>query len=264
MPTRTSQMSSAIAERVQARRRAGAPGLGKKVAVLVRKDLVIEARARDTLPPMLAFAGTVTLLLAFALPPNSAFTRPERPLIGALGGADVLAGFFWVTILFAALIGFARTFEVERADGALDPLLLAPVDRSGLFAAKAIVNFVYLVGIELMLVPAFALLFAANLGESWVVLISVIGLADIAIVAIGTLFAALVAQTRSRELMLPVLALPVLVPAFIAAVELSADAFAGASIPAIAGRGWFGLLVAFDIIAIVVAALTFEFALEEA
>ena len=257
-------MSTAVAQQSRTRQRAVEPGIWTKVVVLVRKDLRIEARARDTLPPMLAFAGTVTLLLAFALPPNTAFTRPARPLIGALPGSDVLAGFFWVTVLFAAVIGFARTFEVERADGALDPLLLAPVDRSGLFAAKALVNLAYLVGVEIMLVPAFALLFAANLGTGWIVLISVIGLADIAIVAIGTLFAALVAQTRSRELMLPVLALPVLVPAFIAAVELSADAFAGASIPTVAGRGWFGLLIAFDVVAVVVAALTFEFALEDA
>ncbi|HEV3485966.1 MAG TPA: heme exporter protein CcmB [Vicinamibacterales bacterium] len=257
-------MSTALAELSPAHRDARSPALWKKVRVLVRKDLRIEARARETLPPMLAFAGTVTLLLAFALPPNTSFTRPTRPLIGALAGADVLAGFFWVTILFAALIGFSRTFEVERSDGALDPLLLAPIDRSGLYVAKALVNLLYLLAVQALLVPAFGLLFAANLTGNPIVLFSVIGLADIAIVAIGTLFAALAAQTRSRELMLPVLALPVLVPAFIAAVELSADAFAGASVSALAGRGWFGLLVAFDIIAVVIAALMFEFALEDA
>jgi heme exporter protein B len=255
-------MSSTTAEGAHAPTRARA--LAWKAGVLIRKDLLLEARARDTLPPMLAFAVTVTLLLAFALPPNTAFARPTRPLIGALAGADVLAGFFWVTVLFAALIGFARTFEVERADGALDPLLLAPVDRSGLFAAKALVNLVYLLGVQVVLVPAFSLLFEANLGGNSIVLITVIALADIAIVAIGTLFAALVAQTRSRELMLPVLALPVLVPAFIAAVELSAEAFAGGSISTVAGRGWFALRSAFDIVAVVVAAMTFEFAIEDA
>ncbi|HEV3472288.1 MAG TPA: heme exporter protein CcmB [Actinomycetota bacterium] len=253
---------AATAAEVGIRERAEA-GFWTKVLVLARKDLVIEARARETLPPMLAFAFTVTLLLAFALPAGARIASAVRVPFGAVPVADVLSGYLWVTILFAGLIGFARTFEVERSGGALDPLLLAPLDRSGLFAAKAAANLVYLLALELFLLPVFSIVFSANLGARWIVLMIVIVLADIGCVAVGTLFAALAAQTRSRELMLPVLALPILVPAFIAAVELTADVLTGAPLSDVAARGWFGILVAYDIVFTVVAALAFEFALDQ-
>lgn len=240
------------------------PGFWSKTLRLTRKDLIIEARARETLPPMLAFAFTVTLLLAFALPAGARIGGNIRAPFGTVPVAEVLSGYLWVTILFAGLIGFARTFEVERSSGALDPLLLAPLDRSGLFAAKATANLVYLVAVQIFLIPIFAIFFAANLGNSWIVLIIVIGLADIGCVAVGTLFAALAAQTRSRELMLPILALPILVPAFIAAVELTSDVLTGAPLTAVAARGWFGILVAYDIVFVMVGMLAFEFALDQA
>ena len=236
-------------------------GILGKTLVLIRKDLRIEMRARDTLPPMLAFAFAVTLVLAFAVPGD----RPERitaPLIGAVPLVDVLAGFLWVTVLFAGLIGFARTFEVERTDRALDVILLAPVDRSGLFAAKAIANFVYILLVEAFLLPIFAILFRIDLGSSLGALVLVALLVNLGFTAVGTLFAALAAQTRSRELILPILALPALVPVFIAGVELSADLFAGGGLAAIAEKGWFGILIAFDVIFTVVGALAFEFVIE--
>ncbi len=240
------------------------PGFWSKVLGLARKDFVIEARARETLPPMLAFAFTVTLLLAFALPSGARIASDIRAPFGTVPVADVLSGYLWVTILLAGLIGFARTFEVERAGGALDPLLLAPLDRSGLFAAKAAANLAYLLAVELFLVPVFSIVFSANLAGGWFVFTVVIALVDIGCVAVGTLFAALAAQTRSRELMLPVLALPILVPAFIAGVELTSDVLTGAPLHDVAARGWFGILVAYDIVFIVVAALGFEFALDQA
>lgn len=226
----------------------GAGVLGKATA-LVKKDFRSELRGRDTLAPMLAFAFVVTLVLAFTLPD----TRPLTTRSSA-----VLSGFLWVTVLFAGLIGFARTFEVEREEGALDALLLAPLDRSGLFAAKAVTNLAYILLIELLLVPGFALLFGLGLGSSWAPLILVVFLVDIGFAAVGTLFAALAAQTRSRELILPILALPVLIPVFIAAVELSAEIFTGGRLTDLQGDGWFGSLVAFDVIFVVLGALTFE------
>ena len=224
-------------------------GFVAKTAALARKDLRVESRGRDTLPPMLAFAFTVALVLAFALPDA---TRAS---------AKVVAGFLWITVLFAGLIGFARTFEVEREEGALDALLLVPLDRSGIFFSKAAANLVFLALVEVLLVPVFGLFFALDL-SSWLMLALVILLVDLGFVAVGTLFAALAAQTRSRELILPILALPVLVPVFIAGVELSADLFAGASLDDIAARGWFGILLFFDVVFLVVGALGFEFALE--
>nr|MBA2599450.1 heme exporter protein CcmB [Actinomycetota bacterium] len=224
-------------------------GFVAKTAALTRKDLRVEARSRDTLPPMLAFAFTVALVLAFTLPDA---TRAS---------AKVVAGFLWITVLFAGLIGFARTFEVEREEGALDALLLVPLDRSGIFFSKAAANLVFLALVEVFLVPVFGLFFSLDL-SSWLMLALVVVLVDIGFVAVGTLFASLASQTRSRELILPILALPVLVPAFIAGVELSADLFAGAGLDDIAARGWFGILLFFDAVFLVVGALGFEFAID--
>ena len=237
-------------------------GFVAKTTLLIRKDLLVETRARDTLPPMLAFCLTVALLLAFSLPGNTVMRDVVEVPIGTVALADVIAGFLWITILFAGLIGFARTFDVERADGALDALLLVPLDRSGLFAAKALSNLVYIAVVEIVLVPVFALFFSLELGADWLVLVLVIALVDIGFVAIGTLFASLAAQTRSRELILPVLALPALVPIFIAAVELTSDLFAGGGLGAVAARGWFGILLLFDLVFVTVGALAFEFAVD--
>jgi heme exporter protein B len=237
-------------------------GFVAKTTMLIRKDLLVETRTRDTLPPMLAFCLTVALLLAFSLPGNTVMQDVVEVPIGTVALADVIAGFLWITILFAGLIGFARTFEVERADGALDALLLVPLDRSGLFAAKALSNLVYIAVVEIVLVPVFALFFSLELGADWLVLVLVIALVDIGFVAIGTLFASLAAQTRSRELILPVLALPALVPIFIAAVELTSDLFAGGGLGAVAARGWFGILLLFDLVFVTVGALAFEFAVD--
>ena len=237
-------------------------GFVSKTTLLIRKDLLVETRARDTLPPMLAFGLTVALLLAFSLPGSAVMSDAVDLPVGAIALADVIAGFLWITILFAGLIGFARTFEVERAEGALDALLLVPLDRSGLFAAKALSNFAYIVVVQLVLVPVFALFFSLDLGADWLVLGGVIALVDVGFVAIGTLFASLAAQTRSRELILPVLALPALVPIFVAAVELTSDLFMGGGLEAVAARGWFGVLLVFDLVFATVGALAFEFAID--
>lgn len=240
---------------------AGSSFLAKTMA-LARKDLRAEARGRDTLLPMLAFAFAVTILLAFVLPGEARLGEAVDVPVGTVSIADVLAGFLYVTVLFAGLIGFARTFEVEREEGAIDALLLVPLDRSGLFASKALANLAYLVVVQAFVVPVFALLFSIELGARWLVLALVMLLVDVGFVAVGTLFASLAAQTRSRELMLPILALPVLVPIFIAGTQLTADLLLGDGLEAVTARGWFGILLAFDAIFSVVGALAFEFVVE--
>ena len=229
-------------------------GFLTKTMWLAAKDLRIEMRARDTLAPMLGFAGAVALVLAFALPEASA---ADNAVV-----ASVQAGFMWVTVLFAGLIGFGRTFEVERAEGALDSLLLVPVDRSALFVSKALSNLAFLVVLETVLLPLTALLFAFDLGGSWGAMVAVVGLVDLGFVAVGTLYAALAAQTRSRELLLPLLALPALVPVFIAALELTADLLLGAGFDALAARGWFGILVAYDVVFVTAGAMLFDAVLD--
>lgn len=225
-------------------------GFLRKALALAHKDLRIEARGRQTLLPMVVFAITVALVLGFA--------RPERQPLGA----GVTAAFTWITILFAGLIGFARTFEIERDEGAIDALLLVPLDRSGLFVAKALANLAAVLTLQAVALPVFGLLFGLDLGSRWAWVAVVVVLADVGFACVGTLFSALAAHTRSRELVLPVLALPALVPVFIAAVELTGDLFAGRPLEAVAARGWFAILVCFDVVAAAVGTLTFEFALE--
>jgi heme exporter protein B len=181
---------------------------------------------------------------------------------GAVEAADVLAGFMWVTVLFAGLIGFARTFEVERQDGALDVMLLVPLDRSGLFLAKAVANFVFVGAVELFVVPAFVILFSVDIGPGLLTLLLVILLVNIGFVSVGTLFSALAAQTRSRELVLPIIALPALLPVFIAAVTLTSDLLSGIPLDEVTARGWFAILVAYDLVFGTIAALAFEAALD--
>jgi heme exporter protein B len=237
-------------------------GFVTKVATLARKDLKVEARGRDTLPPMLAFTFAVVLILAFTLPDVTGIEEGAAPPEGTVALADVLSGMLWITFLFAGLIGFARTFEVEREQAAMDSLLLVPLDRSGLFAAKALANFAYITGVQIVVTPVFALLFGLELGTGWLTFALVCFLADVGFVSVGTLFSSLAAQTRSRELILPLLALPALVPVFIAATELTSDLFLGAGLDAVAARGWFAILVTFGIVFSAVGALAFEYAVD--
>ena len=234
-----------------------------KTATLARKDLRVEMRARETLPPMLAFAFTVTVLLSFTLPGTLELEAPRTlPAVGTVALADVLAGFMWVTVLFAGLIGFARTFESERDEDAIESLLLLPVDRSGLWLAKAVANLAFIGAVELFLVPAFSVLFGFRIIGDLHILIAVILLIDIGFVAMGTLFSALAAQTRSRELMLPILALPALVPVFLGAVELSSDLFLGRGLSADGAGGWLAIVAVYDAIAIAVSVMAFEYAID--
>ncbi|HYI43993.1 MAG TPA: heme exporter protein CcmB [Actinomycetota bacterium] len=233
-----------------------------KTFALAAKDLRVEMRGRETLPPMVAFAIAVTLLLAFTIPASPTLRTPLTLPTGAVEAADVLAGFMWVTILFAGLIGFARTFEVERQDGALDAMLLVPLDRSGLFLAKAIANFLFVGAVELFVLPAFVILFSIDIGPGLLTLLLVVILTNIGFVSVGTLFAALAAQTRSRELVLPILALPALLPIFIASVTLTSDLLSGIPLNEVAARGWFVILIAYDVIFGTIAALAFEAALD--
>ena len=239
------------------------PGFLTKTLALAGKDLRIETRARETLPPMLAFVFAVTVVLSFTLPADSELQAPRTvPAVGTVALADVLAGFMWVTILFAGLIGFARTFGSESEDGAMESLLLAPLDRSGLWLAKAIANFAFVAAVEVFLVPAFALLFGVDLGSDLPQLLAVIVLVDIGFVATGTLFSAVAAQTRSRELMLPILALPALVPVFLGAVELTSDLFIGRGFGGEGAGGWLAILAVYDLVSIAIAVMGFEYAID--
>ena len=158
------------------------------VAALARKDLRLELRARDTLPAMLLFVLSTLVVFHFALPTGA--TRWRRRLL-------------WVALVFTALLGLARAWAPEREGGALDGLVLAPSDRSAIWLGKSAAVFVFLTLIELVALPAFALFFSLQAEGILGVL-----LANIGICAVGTLLAAMAAASRTRELILPLLFLP--------------------------------------------------------
>jgi heme exporter protein B len=170
------------------------------VATLARKDLLLEFRARDTLPAMLLFVVSTLVVFHFALP----------------GGTGDLAalGLLWVAIVFTALLGLSRAWTAEREQGLIDALVLAPLDRSAIWLSKAIASFAFLALAEVVALPAFALFFTGLDAAS----VAGIALADVGICAVGAFLAAVSAATRARELLLPVLFLPLAIPIVIGGV----------------------------------------------
>jgi heme exporter protein B len=179
------------------------------VGALARKDLRLELRARDTLPAMVLFVLSTLVVFHFALPT----------------GADEVAaqGLLWVALVFTALLGLARAWAPEREGGALEGLVLAPSDRSAIWLGKSAAVFVFLAAIELVALPAFALFFSPlDAGAVLGVL-----LANVGICAVGTLLAAMAAASRTRELILPLLFLPLTIPLVVGGVGASISAESG-------------------------------------
>jgi heme exporter protein B len=206
------------------------------VVALARKDLIIELRTRDTLPAMVLFVVSALTVFHFALPGGSS-ARAET-------------GLLWIAILFTGLLGLARAFAPEREQGLLDGLVLAPSDRSAIWVGKTIGVSAFLVLAELVALPAFALFFHPVTWE----LVAAVALADIGIAAIGTLLAAIAAASRSRELLLPLLFLPLAIPVVIGGV--------GASVAAHPGS-FLGFLGLYDAVFAILSWASFEYVVTE-
>jgi heme exporter protein B len=220
------------------------------VAALVRKDLRLELRAFESLPAMLMFSVSTFVLFHFGL---------DR---GSLAG-DLAAGVLWVTLLFAAVLGMNRLFLAEREQGGFDGFLMAPVDRTALFVAKALVLFGFLVAVELVAIPAFVvLLLEPGPGQALPELLAVLLLADAGIAVVGTLVGALGVQTRARDLIVPLIALPLLVPVVIAAAEATTPLFEAGGAETLEGR-WLVVLGLYDAVFGLLAYAVFDFLLEE-
>ena len=171
-----------------------------EVSALTRKDLLLELRARDTLPAMLLFVVATLVVFHFALPAGS--------------GRFAAHGLLWVALIFTALLGLGRSFAPERDEGVLDGLVLATRDRSTIWVAKTLATLAFLVVVEAVALPAFALFFSGVSGTA----IAGIALANVGICAVGTLMAAMAAAGRARELLLPLLFLPLAIPIVIGGV----------------------------------------------
>ncbi len=208
----------------------------KDVFALARKDLLLELRARDTLPAMLLFVVSALVVFHFALPSDS---------------SDLAAkGLLWVALVFTALLGLVRAFAAEREQGLLDGLVLAPCDRSAIWLSKSLAMLAFLVLAEVVALPAFAILYSGIDGTA----IAAVALADLGICTVGTLLAAMAAASRARELLLPLLFLPLAVPIVVGGV--------GASVVENGGR-YLALLAVYDAIFAIISWASFEYVVTE-
>ena len=220
------------------------------VATLLRKDLVLELRTMETVPAMVLFSITTFVIFHFAL---------DRGTIGGQLAAGILTG----TLLFAAMLAINRLFVAEREQGGFDAFLLAPVDRTTLLVAKAAALFVFLAVLEVIALPAFALLLLGpSLGRGLGGLVLLLALADVAFAVIGTLVSAIAVPTRARDLIGPIIALPLLIPALIATARGAGPLLRahGATLPA--GR-WLAILALYDLVFALLAYAVFDFLLED-
>jgi heme exporter protein B len=217
---------------------------------LVRKELLLEWRTKESVPAMALFSLTTFVIFHFALDRSS------------LEG-DLAAGVLWATLLFAAMLGINRLFVAEHEQGGFDAFLLAPVDRTTLFLAKATALFCYLVAVELVAVPAFAvLLLGPSPGPAFPELIGVLALANAGIAAVGTLASALAIQTRARDLIAPLVALPLLVPVVIAGARSTSPLLLEAGADPLPGK-WLAVLGLYDVVFGLLAYAVFDYLLED-
>jgi len=226
-----------------------APPTRTVLAALLRKDLRVELRSFESVPAMALFSVTTFVLFHFGLRQDS--------LTG-----DLASGVLWVTLLFASVLGINRLFVADAEQGGFDGFLLSPADRSALLLAKALALLAYLVVLELVAVPAFALLLLApSIGPALPGLLVVLALADIGVAVIGTLVGALAVRTRARDLLGPLLSLPMLVPVVLGAARATEPLFAthAGALP----LRWLAILALYDLVFALIAFALFDFLLED-
>src|SRR3954453_3364213 len=205
------------------------------VFALLRKDLLLEVRTRESVPAVALFPVATLVVFHFGLDRSS------------LSG-DLASGVLWVTLLFAAMLGVNRLFVAEGEQGGFDAFLLAPVDLSALLAAKAAALFAYLVIVEVVAVPAFYVLLAGpSPGQALPDLLWILLLADVGVAVVGTLTSALAIQTRARDLIAPLTALPLLIPVVIAGARAT-EPLLGASGAGAVPLKWAAILGLYDVV----------------
>jgi heme exporter protein B len=222
----------------------------KTALTVLRKDLLLELRGFETLPAMILFSIATFVIFHFGL--------NRATIDGQLAG-----GVLTVTLLFAAMLGINRLFVAEREQGGFDAFLLAPVDRSALLLAKAAALFIFLVVLEVIAVPAFGLLLLGPpLGGALPGLILVLALGDVALAVIGTLVSAIAVQTRARDLIGPIIGLPLLIPALIGTARAAGPLFAlhGSGSPP---AKWLAIVALYDLVFALLSYAVFDFLLED-
>lgn len=221
-----------------------------RIALAVaRKDAVAELRGRHATVSTVFFAGIVLLLFGFALGPDSARLAAAAP------------GLLWLAIVFAGILAVSRLHLLETDDGALEQLALYPVSRRAIFAGKALGGFAVMAMLGLLTLGAVGILFAVDLAAAWLPLLVTVVLGTIGVAAVGTCYAGVTVRLRAREVMLPLLVLPVLAPLLLGAVRATSAALAGDPFGELGA--WLQLLLAFDVIMVVAGAATYGYLLED-
>jgi len=218
-----------------------------KILAIFWKDILTELRTKEVVTSVLVFALLVIVIFNFAFGSRAGMTELVAP------------GILWVAITFGGVLGFNRVFSVEKENSRLEGLMLCPVDRAVIYWGKLVGSFTFILAVAFVITPIFLVLFNLPLFLPRLALIIV--LATLGFAAVGTLFSAVAINTRARDIMLPILFLPIAVPVIIAAVKATALVLAGS--PWGDMLTWLQIMIAFDIIYLVVATLVFEFVVEE-
>jgi heme exporter protein B len=217
---------------------------------ILRKDLRLELRTRESVPAMALFSVTVFVLFHFGLHRDSV-------------AGELAAGVLWVTLLLATVLGVNRLFAAEREGRALDGILLAPIDRTAVYLAKAAGLFLYLVLLELIAVPAFALLLLEpGIGGAFPELLAILLLADLGLAGVGALVSGLAAEARARDVVVPLLLLPLLVPVLIAASRATESFLTSDPGPHDLAR-WLAFMGVYDTVFLLLAVAVFDYLLED-
>lgn len=232
---------------VQRSTQTASPSLLKATFAIVRKDLAAELRSFELVSAMLVFSLLVIIIFNFALELDVKVRQ------------SVTAGVLWTTFAFAGTLGLNRSMSTEKDRGCLDGLLLAPVDRSAIYFGKAISNLVFMLIVEAFVLPIYSMLYNVNLFR--LDLLGVILLGSIGYTAVGTLLSAMSVQTRTREVLLPILLFPVAIPVLLAAVKVSNGLLAGAEFSEVLTP--FNILLVYDVVFIAVAFMVFDYVVEE-
>jgi heme exporter protein B len=225
------------------------PEAVRLVLAIAAKDIRAELRSRTALLSAVVFAALVLVIFNFARDPT------------AVAAVDLSPSVLWVTFALAAMVALNRAFTVERENGALDGLLLAPVPRGAVFLGKLVANLAFVGTVEAVALPLFVLFFNVDLRHALPGLLGVTVLATIGFVAVGTLFSAMAVRTRFAELMLPVLLLPFMVPPLIGAVQVTARLLADRPLSEM--MGWLRLLALYDVVFVTLCTMAFASVVDE-
>ncbi len=215
---------------------------------IIWKDFVTELRSRETISSMVFFALIVILIFSFSFSMDQQAAR------------EVIAGIMWVAFAFTGIIGLGRSFSAELQNDCLEALQMVPESKGAIYLGKVAANFAFMFMVEILLFPMFVILFNLEVVEEISLLLLIFSLATVGLSAIGTLFSALTVQIRAREVMLPILLLPLVVPVMIAAIEATKGALDGE--PLTMYGQWLELLAVYDVVFTIVSFWMFEFVMD--